>query len=41
MTTQRDWFSSLKMIEPNTWVIDFVNNKKLWAHGVGTIGFWV
>jgi hypothetical protein len=41
MTTQRDWFSSLKMIEPNTWGVDLVNNQKLCAHGVGTIGFRV
>jgi hypothetical protein len=37
MTDQRYWFSSLKMIEPNTWAIDLANNQKLWAHGVGII----
>ncbi len=37
MITPRDWFSSLKMIEPNTWGVDLVNNQKFWAHGVGTI----
>jgi hypothetical protein len=37
MTNQRDWFSSLKMIEPNTWGVDLANNQKLWAHGVGII----
>jgi len=37
MTTQRNWFSSLKMIEPNTWGIDLVKNQKLWADDVGTI----
>jgi hypothetical protein len=41
MTIQRDWFSSLKMIEPNTWGVELVNNQKLWAHGVGAIGFRV
>jgi hypothetical protein len=29
--------STLKMIEPNTWGVDIVNNQKFCAHGVGTI----
>ncbi len=28
MTNQRYWFSSLKMIEPNTWGVDLANNQK-------------
>ncbi len=37
MTNQRDWFSSLKMTEPNTWGANLANIQKLWAHGVGII----
>jgi hypothetical protein len=37
MTNQRYWFSSLRMIEPNTWGVDLANNQKFWVHGVGNI----
>ncbi len=37
MINPRDWFSSLEMIEPNTWGVDLANNQKFWAHRVGTI----